>query len=254
MNVDERLLSLRWRVVRALTPRRTVETRGVRISLQCDNQVTHYRWKNYNEKEPETLDWLDRCLKDGDTLFDVGANIGAFTLYAALRYPRLRVVSFEPEYSNLHLLRDNVLVNGLQDRVQVYAIALSDRTGVSQLYIQDTLPGSALHTESVEVLERTLTGHSVVWREGVSAMTLDDFCRQTETQPQVLKLDVDGTESRILEGAQKTLSSPALRSVLVEMPRDPQAYLDCERWLTAAGLKRAWNDPTGVIANQIWAR
>ena len=243
-----------WRALRAWTPRRTVWSRGVRFTLQCGNRITRYRWQTFNEKEPETLDWIDQRLGEGQTLFDIGANIGVYTLYAALRHPRLSVVAFEPEYGNLHLLRDNLMDNHLEHRVDVYAIALSDRSGISQLHLQDLAPGSALHTESARRLDQTLAGRPVIWREGIAAMTLDEFCLQAALQPNAMKIDVDGTEPRVLAGARRTLASEALRSVLLELPEGGAARQACEAQLAAAGLARRWRDPRGISPNEIWER
>ena len=247
-------LNLQWWLVRAMTPRRVVKSRGLRFSLQCENWITHYRVQTFNEKEPETLDWIDQWLREGDTLFDVGANIGVYTVYAALRHRRLRVIAFEPEYANLHCLRDNLFENGLQDHVEVYAIALSHRSGISQLHIQDRAPGSALHTESNGILDVTLAGRPVIWREGVFAVTLDEFCEQTGLTPHALKIDVDGTEAQILEGARKTLAGPTLRSVLIELPVNRMSRQRCEQYLATAGLHRCWADSGQHSANEIWAR
>lgn len=251
---DWRPERLQWWMVRAMTPRRVVRVRGLRFTLRCENQITQYRWRTYNNKEPETLDWIDQRLREGDVFFDIGANIGVYTLYAALRRPGARVVAFEPEYANLHLLRDNLMDNRLQDRVEVYAVALSDRSGVSRLHLQDLSPGAALHTESVDRIERTLAGRSVVWHEGIAVMTLDAFCEETGLQPQAVKLDVDGTEPRILAGARRMLASPALRSVILEMPEDQAARRACEERLASAGLTRWWHDPSGRSQNEVWER
>lgn len=248
------LRELQWRAARAMTPRRWVRTRGLRFTLQCENWITHYRWRGYNEKEPETLNWIDRSVLPGDVLFDIGANIGVYTLYAALRHPGVRVIAFEPEYANLHLLRDNIIANALQGRVDVYGLALSNRAGISQLHLQDLAPGSALHSESRTRLERTLQGRPVVWREGIAALTLDGFCEEAGLWPQVLKIDVDGTEPLILEGARETLRAPQLRSVIIEMPAAGSAREQCERLLQAGGLRRAWADPSGASSNEVWQR
>jgi FkbM family methyltransferase len=248
------LSKLRWHTVRALAPRRLVRSRGLLFTLSCGNWITQYRWQTYNEKEPETLDWIDRRVRDGEMVFDIGANIGVYALYAALRHPRSRVIAFEPEYANLHLLRDNVIENGLQDRVEVYALALSNHTGVSWLHLQDLAPGSALHTESRSALARTLTGHPVVWREGIWTVRLDAFCEATGILPHHIKLDVDGTELSVLEGAQRTLASLALRSVILELSANQQVRQACERLLGEAGLHRVWHDPRGHSPNEIWER
>lgn len=248
------LSQLRWRVVHAVVRRHTVYSRGLNFTLQCNSWITHYRWASYNGKEPETLDWIDRWVRDGDTLFDIGANIGVYALYAALRHPGVRVVAFEPEYANLHLLRDNIIDNGLQDRIEVYSVALSNFSGVSHLHLQDLTPGSALHSESKEMLQKTLTHHPVLWHEGIITFTLDSFCDETSMRPNCLKIDVDGTEPKVLEGALRTLSSPSLRTVIIEPPDERQAHDRCEELLFNAGLRRTWGDPPSKTYNEVWVR
>ncbi len=246
---------LRWRVWPGMSGRRrVVRARGLRFTLQCDNWITHYRWRTYNSKEPDTLDWIDGAMQGGGILFDVGANIGVYSIYAALRHRGMRVIAFEPEYANLHLLRDNLLENGLQGRVDVYAIALSNATGLSWLHVQDLTPGAALHTESPQALRLTLTQKPVVWREGVSAWTLDRFCEEAHLAPDFLKIDVDGSEPRVLEGAAKTLNAASLRSVLIEWPHDPLAAKRCEQLLREAGLTRQGRRAAAGSPNEIWSR
>ncbi len=247
------LQELPARALRAVVPWRTVTIRGLRVTLRCDNWITEWRRQTYATKEPETLDWIDRQMKNGSTFFDIGANVGEFSLYAALRHPGLRVVAFEPEYANAHLLKDNLLANGVQDRVTVYSIALGDRTGLSFLHIQDATPGAALHTESSAALDVTRTRKPVIWREGVYAMTLDAFCQETGLSPQWVKMDVDGTEMEILKGATRTLRSPALDSLVVEMFGGPHIHEACARLLQGAGLRREW-PRSGESENEIWAR
>jgi FkbM family methyltransferase len=242
-----------WRIAERLSRhRRKVRSRGLTFSLQCNNPITYYRWDSYNTKEPETLDWIDRNVKNGDVVFDIGANIGLYTVYTLFRHPQARVVAFEPEYANLHLLRDNIVENGLQDRATLYPLALSDRSGPSMLHIQDLTPGAALSTEAAESLTVTKTGHRVVAREGTYAMTLDRFCGEAQLQPNCIKIDVDGTEPAILAGAEKTLANPALRSLIIELPDDAAAFADCTRRLGSAGLELQWK--TDGCANQIWHR
>jgi len=248
------LLKLRWQAASSIVPRRTVYSRGLQFTLPCDNWKTYYRWQTYNSKEPETFDWIDTWVREGDTFFDIGANIGIYTIYVALRHPGARVVAFEPEYANLHLLRDNVVENSLQGRVEVYSIALSNRSGLSHLHIQDFTPGAALHTESRDTLSITRMRRPVIWREGICVFTMDAFCDETGLQPQCIKIDVDGTEPEVLEGAVRTLSSPGLRSLIIELPRETRARDTCEELLLSAGLQREWRDPFARSSNEVWIR
>lgn len=242
-----------WKFAERLSRhRRTVRSRGLTFSIQCNNPITYYRWEGYNTKEPETLDWIDRYVRNGDLVFDIGANIGVYSIYALMRHRLARVVAFEPEYANLHFLRDNVVANGLQDRATIYPLALSNRSGPSMLHIQDLTPGAALSTEAPESLTKTKTGHRVIAREGTYAMTMDEFCRQVQTQPNCIKIDVDGTEPAVLAGAAATLANPGLRSVIIEMPVVEGDAGDCKGRLENAGLKLEWK--AAGSPNQIWCR
>lgn len=245
-----------WRaqvaLARALTPRYEIRCRGLRLRLLCDNSITYYRWATYETKEPETLDWIDHRVADKDVLFDVGANIGVYTIYAALRHPRATIVAIEPEYSNLHVLRDHLLDNGIGDRVQVYSLALAARTGPSKLHIQDLRPGAALHTESAMDIRQTRSGDAVVWREGVWSMRLDDLCAAVGLVPDALKLDVDGTECEILEGGLDALRH--VRTLLLEIPLDAGEAARCERLLLEAGLHRIGAYAAPSSTNELWER
>lgn len=245
---------MRWRLLESLTPRRRVDSRGLSFTLQCDNWVTHERWASFSSREPETLEWIDTAVRDGDLLFDIGANIGVYSIYAALRHRGVRVIALEPEYANLHFLRDNILINGLKDRIQVYSIGLSNHSDLSYLHIQDVVPGSSLHTESRQLLEETRMKKPVVWREGIATLTLDALCEKTGLKPNCLKIDVDGTEAMILEGGFETLRSPTLRSIAMEMPDSLPERQRAAELLRAAGLECVGRDPNRQTPNEIWVR
>jgi FkbM family methyltransferase len=244
---------LRRRLVDFITPRRSVSVRGLAFDLPSENWITDYRRRTYGSKEPETLDWIDAMSGDG-VLFDVGANIGLYTLYAARRHAALRVAAFEPEYSNLHLLRDNVITNRVDPQVMIYPVALGAANGLSYLHVQDLHPGAALHTVSGDHLTTTRTERPVVAREGVVEMTLDAFCEQAGVAPTCMKIDVDGNETNVLDGAARTLSSPAFRSLLIEMPADPAQHAACTACLERAGLHRARLERPGDSHNEVWSR
>lgn len=252
--VRRRIGQLRRHVAAKLLPRGTAHVRGLSFTLQLDNWIAYYRFESYAEKEPDTLDWLDTRLADGDVFFDVGSNIGLYTLYAAKRHPLLRTFAFEPEYSNLHLLRDNIILNGVEARIETYSVALGDRTGLSYLHIQDLTPGAALHTESSKPRSTTEAGRSVVWSEGVWVMTLDDFCQARGVWPNAIKIDVDGGESRVLAGATRTLSEPGMRTVLIEKSERGPDQEATHRLLMQAGLRQVNTGVARETVNEVWVR
>ena len=234
-------------VIRHLGSINKVNSRGINFKLVSDNWITKYRTRTFDRKEPETLDWIDENVRDDDILFDVGANIGIYSIYAAFRNPNITVYAFEPEYSNLNQLKQNILNNSLQSSIVPFSIALGDNTGISYLHIQDITPGSALHTVSTESLKTTQTGHDVVWKEGVACFTIDDLCEMVGIKPTLIKIDVDGNETEILNGGKKTFKNKELRSVIIEIDKK---QTQCENILKNYGfyLEKKPSE------NQIWTR
>jgi len=224
-----------------------VNSRGVSFKLVSDNWITKYRTRTFNSKEPEMLDWIDENVRGDDVLFDVGANIGIYSIYAALRNPKTTIYAFEPEYSNLNQLKQNIINNGLQSSIMPFSIGLGDNTGISYLHIQDITPGSALHTMSTQSLKNTHTGHEVVWKEGVACFTIDDLCEMVGVRPTLIKIDVDGNETEILNGGKKTFNNKELRSVYIEIDIK---QVQCENILRNYGFYLEKKP----CENQIWTR
>jgi len=245
-------LPIAWKLAALLVRRRRIRMGAHSFTVQCDNEITHFRWFKFKTREPETIDFIDQHIGGGDVFFDVGANIGVFSLYAAARHKDLRVVAFEPEFSNLHYLKENVLANGLGERIGVFGIALGDGDGLSTLHLQDTTPGAAVHTESRDDIATTAEGYAVTWREGIATATLDSACAHLNMVPAALKIDTDGNEAKVLAGGKLTLADPRLRAVTLEMPPAARDQETCRALLRDAGFALAWSRPTA--RNQTWVR
>jgi len=227
----------------------TVQSRGLAFKLVTDTWITKYRARSFNDKEPEMLDWLDDNLKDGDVFFDIGANIGIYSVYAALRNTKAMVYAFEPEYSNLHQLKLNIINNNLHEKVIPYAFAISDQTGLSYLHIQDSTSGAALSTENKQTINKTF-GKEVVWKEGVATFSLDSISENIDIQPDLIKIDVDGNENKILKGGEKVFSNKKLRSIIIEMIEYLPNYSGIKKQLIDYGFKleKKYDE------SQIWSR
>ena len=125
--------------------------------------------------------------------------------------------------------------------------------GLSQLNVQDTTPGAAVHTESKEPIKTTEEGYPVVWAEGIMSVTIDFVCEQLGIIPAGMKIDTDGNEYKVLEGGIKTLSHEKCRSVVLELPIDPARRDDCLGVLKSCGFFPAWAQP-GKTRNEIWVK
>lgn len=242
-----------WGLADLVVPRRRVVVDKVSFTLPCDNWVTHFRWYLFKNKEAEVRYYIDRYVKDGDKFFDIGANIGVFSIYAAKRFSNISCYCFEPEYSNLNKLKENIIANEVLHKAIIYSVAISNFIGLSNLNLQDLTSGSASHTESKEAIKTTEEGYPIVWSEGIMSVTLDYVCQELGIIPDALKIDTDGNEDKVLQGAVKTLKDERLRSLVIEMPQDKEKELFCCQVLTAAKFDLEWSDQEKT-RNQIWAK
>jgi FkbM family methyltransferase len=138
------------------------------------------------------LDTFLALLAHCELVVDVGANVGLFTLLA-LRHGR-RVVAVEPSPGNLALLYRNVVLDGVEEDLEIFPIALAARPGLGPLYGGG--PGASL-----------LRGWGSVkapYETVVPLNTLDNVVRARRAR-MLIKVDVEGSEWSVLQGASETL-------------------------------------------------
>jgi len=205
----------RLRVSESLLPRHRIETRlGALLFVTTHPQGLQYP-RDFKAREPETLAWIE-AFETPCRFWDVGANIGVFSLYAGLR-PGVEVRAFEPAAASYAALCHNIEANCLEDTVQAYCVALSDRNQLSSFNLTGTNAGSVFN--AFDSREDCFGNEiEVAFRQGMVGFSVDGFRRLFGlSAPNYLKIDVDSTEERILAGASETLRDPELRSVLIEL-------------------------------------
>lgn len=181
---------------------------GEQLRFVCPNRLTRWRVETLATKEPATLAWIDG-FAPGAVMWDVGANIGLYSLYAA-RARGCEVVAFEPVPANFALLSKNIEINGLSEKVHAFAVALGAETRLGRISMGATEPGSASaafgDADAGAKAELTGLGYSI-------DRFLGDF---GPPFPQHVKIDVDGGEEAIVAGAERTLADPRLQSLMIE--------------------------------------
>lgn len=142
----------------AACPFLAVPHREAKLRYAVPNQATLWRVQTLMTKEPGTIQWLE-SIKPDSVLLDVGANVGMYTVFAAV-VSGARVFAFEPESQNYALLCKNILANKVGDRVTAYCAALSDATKFSTLHLSTFGFGRSCHTfdASVDFQLRRQTG------------------------------------------------------------------------------------------------
>lgn len=198
-----------------------VLVRGQHILISVDHLRTLNRAKTYSKKEPDTLDWLD-SFEPGSCYFDIGANIGQYSLYPAKKYGNtVQVFAFEPQSNNYYALNKNIYLNNLGNDILSYCVAVSGRSEFSKLYIPKFIPGGNRSQFGHEDLENMKMSATHI--QGMFGVTLDDLCGKWGfPYPNYMKIDVDGIEISILEGASAVLANSALKSVIIELGTDAE--------------------------------
>ena len=168
------------------------------------------------EKEPWTVAWLEREVGHGSVLYDIGANVGAYSLIAASRGSS--VIAFEPGYASYARLCDNIVLNGFDDSIVPVPLLLAPTTGQTRFDYSSLPPGYAKHAVEGEGTTGSRTPAAPVFRQHALAMRLDDAVRTFVLPPPThVKIDVDGFEVAVLEGGAKTLGGESLVSLLIEV-------------------------------------
>jgi FkbM family methyltransferase len=174
--------------------------RPIRL-LPCARQIPE-------EYEPQVLDLLKQTITPGAVVLDVGANVGVSAMMMA-RWcgPEGHIHAFEPSPSPKQLLTEHLRMNGLSDRVTVCASALSDAEGTTTFYASGISGKSALSDVNIGQSSEQVQ---------VPVTTIDAYCRAKNIKPSLIKIDVEGFEFNVLNGARNTLKE-VRPSILVEL-------------------------------------
>ncbi|MEO5924916.1 MAG: FkbM family methyltransferase [Bryobacteraceae bacterium] len=193
--------------------------------------------------EPELASFISRTLKPGMTFWDIGSHIGEYALVASpLVTETGRVEAFEPQPAMFEFLRENVTRNGLVNTT-VHDVAISNQTGVVQM----SLPVEP----SIACLQLGPTASDLP-SVNVTTAPLDAIHAITERTPDLIKVDVEGAELLVLNGAQELLDLPGLDAPMWVMEYEPDNCLafgyqagDLLTKFRAHGLFTYWLTPAG---------
>jgi FkbM family methyltransferase len=194
-----------------------VRRHGLRLELDLrDNlQAVLYYAGRY---EPALRRFLRYELKPDDVVLDAGANIGLHSLLAAKELKTLgggRVIAFEPAADCLGKLRRAAELNGLSDLIEIVPAALGEWKQQAELHADSRY-------DLADAGVRSLYGDGQVIQR-VPVIRLDDWVREHSLDRlDIVKLDIEGSESAALAGATRTLQRLQPRAVLVEDKRADQ--------------------------------
>jgi len=174
-------------------------------------------------KEPETIAWI-QTFKDKSIFWDIGANIGLYSLFCAHRYPNTVIHAFEPHKINWRRLGKNITENDYINVTPYYAAMGRDNKLVQ------FCPGNLeVGSSGGQASHLAKNGSYPVWM-----ITGNNMVLRAHSYPNYVKIDTDGNEYDVLMGMAGVLPDDRLKSILVEVNNNKSQIIEL---MTAAGLQ-----------------
>ncbi len=181
---------------------------GIKYGLNLEDDIQQQIYMNHYERN--NLKYIIDLLKPGDVFFDVGANVGAYTLPAAKKLGTGKnIYSFEPEPGNFRRLDHNCSMNNFSKNVNRFPFAVSAVDGKANLYQSEKIH-SGWH--SLSEFKDISTG-----KIEVTTIKLDGFIEKHKIKKiDLIKIDVEANEFEVLEGCADSLKANIFKIVFIE--------------------------------------
>jgi FkbM family methyltransferase len=157
--------------------------------------------------EYEDMSFLLHFLRPDDVFFDIGANVGAYTLLASGEVGA-RTISVEPVPSTFKFLSDNIIINKLEDKVELLNNGLGSNSGTIKF------------TKSFDTVNHVATENETDTID-VTVKIMDEIASQV---PILIKIDVEGFETEVLNGAKEILENKNLKAIIIELNGSGSRY------------------------------
>ena len=179
--------------------------------------MTNSRYKNFFNAEPQTIKWIN-TFKEGMVFWDIGSNIGLYSIYYAKKNINNKVICFEPSVFNLEILSRNIVLNKLENNISIFPLPLNNKAIKNNFNMNNTEYGGALSGFGVDY-DENFQKREINFSYQTFSMDLEMFKNIYKVEfPNYLKIDVDGIEQLILEGSNIIFENKKLSSVLIENP------------------------------------
>lgn len=192
-----------------------------KVDFFTPNAVSKWRVKSLFTKEPETIEWIDnfKNLNTRPIIFwDIGSNIGLYSIYAACTHKNIKIYSFEPSTSNLRLLSRNISINGLSEKIFIAQFPLSKKNfQFSEMNEQEFKEGWSMNTYG-KAKDFEGKEFKPTQKYNIFGLSIDYLIENNILEvPNYIKIDVDGIEDEILAGGIKSLGHENLKGISIEL-------------------------------------
>ncbi len=192
---------------------------GKALTFFSPNFLIDLLIRDFYSKEPETIEWIDNFKKNEKIVFwDIGSNIGLYSMYAAITHDNIKVISFEPSTSNLRILSRNIFINKLQEKISIFQIPLGENKNQFLKFNERKFNEGESHNsldENIDFEGKKLNSNNsyTIFSTNIDQIIEDGLLQV----PSYIKIDVDGIEHLLLKGGRKLLENQKVLEIQIEI-------------------------------------
>ena len=192
---------------------------GKALTFFSPNFLIDLLIRDFYSKEPETIEWIDNFNKNEKIVFwDIGSNIGLYSMYAAITHDNIKVISFEPSTSNLRILSRNIFINKLQEKISIFQIPLGENKNQFLKFNERKFNEGESHNsldENIDFEGKKLNSNNsyTIFSTNIDQIIEDGLLQV----PSYIKIDVDGIEHLLLKGGRKLLENQKVLEIQIEI-------------------------------------
>ena len=210
------------------------------IKYDASYKTPWMRAERLLSKEPDTIHWIKEQMVEGDILFDIGANIGTYSVFAASL--GVKVYAFEPESGSYAILNKNIKINSFDKSIKALNLALNDKNIISELNISDFQPGKSSHSFQ-NPIDQNGKIYEPEFKQSCIGFRLDCLISNFNLPvPNHIKIDVDGNEQKVIDGFGEIFNNKCLKSIMVEINMENEEQYDFAELIMSKGFEQIDTD------------
>lgn len=192
-------IRIRWQVAGVIDL--TFANQKFKMFTQCDDNITNALFYEQDYVESSDLQLFIDLAKSSNTVIDIGANTGIYTILTALSNPNCKLLAFEPHPNNYKRLTKNLEINQIKN-VQAFQQAVGNQESFINFYIPDNEAISDT-SSALESFSKSTYKGQINWKSiDVAQTSLDSLCQKNQFDSiDLMKIDVEGYEINVFKGA-----------------------------------------------------